>query len=227
MPNNPFIRYLLRILLGLVLGVIVVAGYAAYLSWTVGQRTATPVIESVPAAPAFALVDQNGRTFTNADLAGKVWVASFVFTHCPDVCDTVMSNMAELQQQLAEEGLLGDDVMLVSFTVDPLADTPEVLFEYATEYGADHAAWRFLTGPTEAVKAVLADGFFVPTSGSGADNAPSDYAAHHATPPPYAIVPSQRLVVVDQFGKVQGHHDSELPSLDLLMHELRFLVETG
>lgn len=227
MPNNPFIRYLLRILLGLVLGVIVVAAYATYLSWTVGQRTTSPVIETVPAAPSFALVDQNGRTFTDADLAGKVWVASFVFTHCPDVCDTVMSNMAELQQQLAEEGLLGDEVMLVSFTVDPLADTPEVLYEYATENGADHAAWRFLTGRTESIKAVLADGFFVPISAAGTGTALGDYAAHHATPPPYDIVPSQRLVVVDQFGKIQGHHDSELPSLDLLMHELRFLVETG
>src|SRR5690625_3161174 len=54
------------------------------------------------------------------------------------------SNMVNLQQELEEENI--DNVELVSFSVEPDRDTPEVLREYAEEYGADLSNWTFLTG---------------------------------------------------------------------------------
>jgi len=92
----------------------------------------------------FEFTTQDGDTLSNDDLAGKWWIADFIFTNCETVCLPMTSNMAKLQTKLAEEDL--DDVQLVSFSVEPDRDTPEVLTEYAEEYGADLSNWTFLTG---------------------------------------------------------------------------------
>lgn len=242
MPRSLFVRRLLRVLLGLFLGALVVAAYTLYLVRTQGEvAMQPPAIETTLAAPAFDLVDQHGRRFTNADLEGKVWVADFIFTNCPDFCPVLTANMLRLQRQLASEGVLGDDVMLVSFSVDPIADTPEVLYRYAEAYGADQEAWRFLTGPFEYLDEVLVDGFFVAVThiyhddpdGHGQHGEHADHGAHHThtdhhdVPPPYDIVHSNRFVVVDRHGNVQGYHDGEQLDLEALMHDIRFLVERG
>src|SRR5699024_3886855 len=83
----------------------------------------------------FEFTDQDGEPVSNDDLEGKWWVADFIFTHCETVCIPMMSNMVNLQHELEEEDV--DNVDLVSFCVEPDRDTPEVLKEYAEEYGAD------------------------------------------------------------------------------------------
>lgn len=70
-------------------------------------------------------------------------IADFVFTNCTTVCLTMTPNMAMLQERFDEEGL---DAQLISFTVDPAYDTPEVLKNYGESYGADFSNWSFLTG---------------------------------------------------------------------------------
>ena len=138
MSSSLFVRRLMRVLLGLFLGAVVVAAYTLYLVRTQGEvAMQPPVIETTQAAPAFDLVDQHGQRFTDEDLKGKVWVADFIFTNCPDFCPALTANMVRLQRELAADGLLGEDVMLVSFSVDPIADTPEVLYRYTEAYGAD------------------------------------------------------------------------------------------
>jgi len=92
----------------------------------------------------FEFTDQDGEPFSNEDLEGKWWVADFIFTNCETVCIPMTSNMVNLQQELEEENI--DNVELVSFSVEPDRDTPEVLTEYAEEYGADLSNWTFLTG---------------------------------------------------------------------------------
>ncbi|WP_342471767.1 SCO family protein [Metasolibacillus sp. FSL H7-0170] len=91
----------------------------------------------------FIFTNQENQEFGLADLKGKIWVADFVFTNCATVCLPMMANMTELQEKLHEENL---DVELVSFSVDPEIDTPEVLKEYALSYGADLTSWSLLTG---------------------------------------------------------------------------------
>src|SRR5262249_53802425 len=111
-----------------------------------------PVLGQVP---AFSFTERSARTVTADSLAGTVWVADFVFTHCPDFCPALTARMAGLQKTLARPD---DPVRLVSFTVDPAHDTPEVLREYATRAGAG-PAWLFLTGPRTDVATLLKEGF--------------------------------------------------------------------
>jgi protein SCO1/2 len=105
---------------------------------------------SVPPLPVygqvapFRLVSQDGRAFDSTALAGKIWVADFIFTTCTGPCPLMSYKMRRVQEAAAEY----PDVMLVSFTVDPKHDTPPVLAEYAHRYQARDDRWRFLTGET-------------------------------------------------------------------------------
>jgi len=92
----------------------------------------------------FEFTTQDNETFGLDDLKGKYWVADFVFTNCTTVCLPMTTNMSYLQDQINEEGL--EDIELVSFSVDPDYDTPEVLKEYSEDYEADLSNWTFLTG---------------------------------------------------------------------------------
>src|SRR5699024_2857312 len=92
---------------------------------------------------SFSFTDQNNETVSSDDLKGDWWVADLVFTNCTTFCLPMTTNMSSLQDQLAEEDI---DVELVSFSVDPDNDTPEVLKDYAEEYDADESNWHFLTG---------------------------------------------------------------------------------
>ncbi|MCZ7587017.1 MAG: SCO family protein [Deltaproteobacteria bacterium] len=112
-----------------------------------------PVIAQLP---AFTLTDQNGRDFGSADLAGHVYVANFIFTSCPSYCPKLTKAMKFLQDRYADAG---HDVRLVSFSVDPKRDTPEVLKRYGEKYGADFSRWTFLTGTEENLRAIIVDGF--------------------------------------------------------------------
>ena len=91
----------------------------------------------------FEFTTQDNDKFSSQDLNGEWWVADFVFTNCVTVCPPMTSNMAKLQTKMKEENL---DAQLVSFTVDPEFDTPEVLKEYAKSYEIDLNNWTFLTG---------------------------------------------------------------------------------
>ncbi|GEN32139.1 protein SCO1/2 [Cerasibacillus quisquiliarum] len=93
--------------------------------------------------PEFEYTTQNGETFGLNDLKGQWWLASFVYTNCKTVCPVMTKNMAKLQQELKENKL---DIQIVSFSVDPEFDTPEVLKQYAKDYGVDFSNWTFLTG---------------------------------------------------------------------------------
>lgn len=91
----------------------------------------------------FNFTTQDEKSLSLADLAGQWWIADFVFTNCTTVCLPMTSNMAQLQDLIAAENL---PVQLLSFSVDPDYDTPEVLKRYGEEYGADFSNWHFLTG---------------------------------------------------------------------------------
>ncbi|WP_152658381.1 SCO family protein [Oceanobacillus sp. CFH 90083] len=93
--------------------------------------------------PDFEYTTQDEEQLTLDDLKGEWWVADFIFTNCTTVCMPMTYNMAHLQSMMEEEGI---DAQLVSFSVDPDFDTPEVLKEYASNYDADFANWSFVTG---------------------------------------------------------------------------------
>jgi cytochrome oxidase Cu insertion factor (SCO1/SenC/PrrC family) len=111
-----------------------------------------PVYGSVP---DFSLIDQNSRPVRKADLEGKIWIADFIFTTCPDECPLMTAEMARLHSDLADV----QELRLVSITVDPEHDTPAVLSRYAERFHADPERWLFLTGEKRAIYRLAREGF--------------------------------------------------------------------
>lgn len=151
-----------------------------------------PVLGEVP---AFSLTDATGAAVTENTFRGKVWVADFMFTSCPDVCPILATHMAEVQAHYADE----PRVHLVSFSVDPGTDTPPVLAAYGARFGADPARWSFLTGPVDAVKAVVVDGFKMVMERTETPGAPA------------AVLHGERFVVVDREGRIRAYPDPKEP----------------
>ncbi|HEX6938901.1 MAG TPA: SCO family protein [Longimicrobiales bacterium] len=190
-----------------------------------GRIDALPVLWE---APDFALTDQTGDTLTRADLAGTTWLASFIYTNCPDFCPLVSRRMAELRDELAAEDLLGSRVRLVSITVDPARDTPAALHDYAARFGgADPADWAFLTGEPAVVRAVVESGFRVPASPQ-AEAAASAHEHGAAAADGYTVLHSDRIILVDAAGRVRGFYSATDPAeLERLRAELRFVLRSG
>jgi protein SCO1/2 len=152
------------------------------------QRT----VSSYGTVPAFQLVNQGGQPFGSAQLAGKIWIADFIYTTCPGPCPMISSRMSDLQKPLEKS-----DVHLVSFSVDPEKDTPQVLRGYAEKLQADPGRWDFLTGPKSAIYKLSHDGFKL---------AVSDGMDEQGIP-----VHSTRMVLVDRHGEIRGYYDATEP----------------
>ncbi len=176
-----------RALWGLLILVgLVVAAWAAWsnLDRLLPAPDAGPPLSTVG---PFRLTDQLGRTVTDADLHGKVWIAGFIFTRCPLSCPRITEALAELQKTIKRS-----DIQLVAVSVDPEHDTPEVLRPYAEAKDADPARWRFLTGSKEELR-LLERSFLIQTVID--PNEPD---------PGLAIAHSNRLMLVDRAGQVRG-----------------------
>lgn len=152
-------------------------------------------LERLIKAPDFELLTHEGGKLSRANLGGTIWVANFIFTRCTGPCPLLTSHMAELQQKLGRTR--PEDVQLISLTVDPAHDTPEVLRQYAQAIGADPARWRFLTGPPAQVEAVIKKGFLQPLT-----YAESGEPVHSA-----------RFVVVDREGWIRAFPDGNDPEI--------------
>lgn len=139
-------------------------------------------------APAFSLIDQDGRSFDSTQLAGQVWVAAFIFTNCPGACPMMTQRMARLQEAVPSK-----NVKLVSFSVDPKRDTPEVLKQYAERFKADESRWHFLTGD-EAAMLDAARGLKLTATPAEGDR-PIDHDQH--------------FLLIDARGRVRGAYQSQ------------------
>ena len=105
--------------------------------------------------PQFEFTNSDGNIVTLENLKGKVWVADFIFTTCTMACPMMTGNMNIVHKKFKKN----DNVRLVSISVYPEFDTPEVLKNYASQYDADTEKWLFLTGKEDAVKDIIRDGF--------------------------------------------------------------------
>jgi protein SCO1/2 len=130
----------------------------------------------------FRLVDQNGKTVTDADLKGKWSLVYFGYTHCPDACPTALNDIAVALDEL---GPKRGEVRPVFITVDPERDTPEVLKSYITAFDAPILA---LTGTPEEI-AQAAKGYRV------------YYAKHPEADGDYSMDHSSVIYVIDPQGR--------------------------
>lgn len=167
-----------------------------------------PVLRELP---QWRLVDQNGEAFGSDDLAGEVYVASFLFTRCATVCPRLTASLRQLERRYREEGV--EDVRLVSFTVDPAHDTPDLLRDYARSRSLDLERWSFVTGAEPEMRSVVVDGFALPM-GERLDLAGGLVDVAHAA----------RLALVDRDGGVRGYYGSDAVGLDEVFHRTRQIL---
>jgi protein SCO1/2 len=132
-------------------------------------------LAAIEKAPDFALKDTAGKEVSLSGMKGKVVLVGFIFTTCSGACPATTHRMCLVQDGLTKEGLLKDDrVRLVSITLDPARDTPELLRNYMRLYDVDPASWSFLTGPVEQVnKTVAAWGMWAKPAPNGQLDHPS------------------------------------------------------
>ncbi len=142
--------------------------------------------------PDYALVDHLERPFDPSTLRGKVWIAGFVFTSCPSSCPAVTTAMGDLRERLDRYSV---DVEMVSFTVDPQHDTPQVLAEYFAAQGVDSPRWRFVTG--DGVLPLVRHGFKLGVGEREADEQGIAYDIAHST----------KLALIDGDGGVRGFYN--------------------
>jgi protein SCO1 len=178
-----------------------VAVTALVLSLTACMRhgNSLPVYYDVP---VFDLVAQDGQPFHSSVLAGKVWVADFIYTTCPGPCPRMTSQMHEVQDAIVKM----PDVKLVSFTVDPARDTPMVLADYAKVHGASSTKWYFLTGPEKTLQKLDRDVFKLGNL---------DTSMQHST----------RFVLIDRQARIRGYYDtSESRAIPRLIDDIYALA---
>lgn len=149
----------------------------------------TVVLDDLGVSPEFTLTDQRGAPLSSADLRGRVLVVDFIFTRCPHVCPLLTQRLAEVAEATASAPASALPIDLVSFTVDPSYDTPEVLQEYAGRYNIPPERWHLLTGDVEAMGAVSLG--FMQGLERGAEQPVPD------------ITHSQRMLVVDPAGHIR------------------------
>ncbi len=112
-------------------------------------------LEPGSTVPNIELTDQNKKPVRLSDDKNRFTVLTFIFTRCPvpDFCPLMSSNFETLQSRLKEANLL-DQVRLLSITIDPEFDTPEVLRDYGKAVGADFKNWTFATAEPAVIDRV-------------------------------------------------------------------------
>lgn len=172
--------------------------------------SATNLPKGFATVPDFSLTDQNRATFAAKDLRGKVSVWSFIFTRCHATCPTVSGQMARLRSELPMA------IELVSLTVDPRYDGPDVLADYAKNFKADAAKWHFLTGDQGSVYRLIREGFKLPVAENpDADKAPEKIDPNR--PAPERVSHASRLALVDRAGSIRGYFETSDPAAMILL----------
>lgn len=149
----------------------------------------TPELPALGKVGGFSLTERSGRQVSASELAGRIWIADFIFTRCAGPCPLMSAGMKKLQDRLKDP-----DLRFVSFSVDPDYDTPEVLKAYAARFGASDR-WLFLTGPKKEIFRLSREDFLL---GAAEDEGE-------------AVLHSTRFVLVDGDGAIRGYYDSTEP----------------
>lgn len=160
-------------------------------------------------APSFTLIDQAGKPLRSDDLKGKVLLVSFIFTTCNGSCPATTHRMADIQKELARRGLLKTPrVQLLSISLDPARDTPEVLRNYMKVYDVDAASWSFLTGSVAEVDKVVHDwGMWAKPAANGQLDHPS------------------RIFLVDRQGRVREIYNLSFLKTPWVADDIELLLQ--
>lgn len=154
----------------------------------------------------FQFTTQSNKKLSLYDLEGEWWVSYFMYTNCTIVCPRTTPNLVKVQQELEE---LGFEPQIVSFSIDPDHDTPEVLRAYADEYQADLSNWTFLTGyDFDEIQKLSMDSFKTVLEGGGPDT--------------HEYVHSTKFFLINPEGEIVKQYDGlSTNEMDLLVEDLK------
>ena len=171
-----------------------------------GYKVGDTVFHTVP---DFKYLTQDSTYVTADGLEGKVWIAKFFFTHCPTICPPMTSAMKEVNNSLSN---YADDLVFLSFSIDPDRDSPERLRTYIERHEIDADNWYFLTGNEAATHRLGVEGFQILAQAD--ENSPGGFAH------------SPNFVLVDEQRHIRGVYDGLDPqSRDQLVIDAKKLLE--
>jgi protein SCO1/2 len=196
---------------------LLVLGAAAGI-WYLGRPAPLPDLGT---APTYQLTNQESQLVKSSDLLGQVQLVSFIWTNCTDICPLVTTEMKTLQVALQSKNL-ESHVHLVSISVDPERDTPEVMKAYAQGYGADLSRWQFLTGDVETVRGAVVTGFHIPMEKGPVGGAHSAHGGNSD----YNVSHSGKIALVDKTGVIRGWYDGTSINRDQLLSDLQSLLRS-
>lgn len=179
--------------LGVILGTALWLKLAPHARLAVEQNDSGNGVNQYGSVPEFALTQRDGSVVSLQQLRGKIWVADFIYTSCTDTCPLQSAIMAKLQEQYAAN----PDFQLVSFTVDPVRDTPQALTSYARKFQADGKRWYFLTGQRERILRLVEEGFHLAVANFSNDADSAGVIGH-----------SPRFVLIDKDARIRGYYDT-------------------
>ena len=154
----------------------------------------------------FSFVNQNGKTITEKDYEGKIYVADFFFTTCGSICPKMTANLAVVQQAV----LNNPKVLLLSHTVFPETDNVSVLKQYAIKNGVLDNKWNLVTGDKKEIYTMARKSYLAVKMGK-----PSEL---------YDMVHTENFVLVDEQKRVRGFYDgTKKEEIDRLLADIEFL----
>lgn len=156
----------------------------------------------------FSLINQNGKTITQKDYEGKIYVADFFFTTCRTICPIMTKNMADVQKELIND----TDVMLLSHSVTPEIDTVAQLKRYAVEKGVDDTKWNLVTGDKKQIYRLARKSYLaVKDNGDGG---------------PFDMVHTENFMLIDKKRQIRGFYDGTSPEdIERLLSDISILKE--
>lgn len=159
------------------------------------------------AIPPFNLTNQEGRTITEADFEGKIYVADFFFTTCPGICPKMTENMTLVQDAFLED----DEVLILSHSVTPEYDSAEVLQEYAKAKGVINDKWHLVTGDRAQIYDLGRQFYFVEED-LGREKGPDDF------------LHTENFVLIDQHRHIRGIYNGlKKASVNQLIADIKTL----
>ncbi len=160
----------------------------------------------------FNLMDQEGKTFTEKNIDGKICVADFFFTSCPGICPKMAVSMSGLQKEFASD----NEVLLLSHSVTPGKDSLPVLKKYAAEKGVHYDKWKLLTGPVSEIYDLGRKYYYVEED-LGAVNSDTSIFLH-----------TENFVLIDKNRHIRGIYNSlDNNSMTALRNDIVELKKEG
>ncbi|HSD06636.1 SCO family protein [Flavobacterium sp.] len=156
----------------------------------------------------FAFTNQNGKTITQKDYEGKVYVADFFFTTCGSICPKMTTNLVDVQKAIKNN----PQVKLLSLTVFPETDSVPALKAYAKKYGVIDSKWNLVTGDKKEIYTMARKSYLAVKMGR-----PEQL---------YDMVHTENFVLVDQKKRVRGFYDgTKKEEIQRLIDDINWLCE--